>query len=179
MQHTRRFIETDRLILRDWTEEDLIPFARMNSDDQVMRYFMKKLTKDESVAYMERIKEEIAARGYGFYAVERKEDGKLLGFTGLHDIPFDADFTPAVEIGWRYLPEAWGHGYATEAAIACLEYAKETLKLTRIYAFTALVNTPSEKVMQRAGMKKVKEFEHPSVPPGHWLQKHVLYAIEF
>lgn len=168
-------IETPRLILRDWKEEDIQPFARMNADGRVMEYFLKTLTDEESLSLYDRIREEFTACGFGLYAVECKENRHFIGFTGLHHFDFDVDFAPSIEIGWRLAPEAWGKGYATEAASACLEYARDILKLKEIYSFTSLPNKRSERVMQKIGMKKVKEFNHPLVDPSHPLYKHVLY----
>ena len=100
---TTRYIETPRLILRDWQDSDLLPFTEMNADPKVMEYFVKPLTVKESSAFFLRIRNELADFGYGAYAVERKTDGKFLGFTGLHRIPFEADFTPGIEIAWRLI----------------------------------------------------------------------------
>ena len=100
---TTRYIETPRLILRDWQDSDLLPFTEMNADPKVMEYFVKPLTAEESSAFFLRIRNELADFGYGAYAVERKTDGKFLGFTGLHRIPFEADFTPGIEIAWRLI----------------------------------------------------------------------------
>ena len=97
----------------------------------------------------------------------------------MHGVTFDVDFAPAIEIGWRLIPEVWNKGYATEAALACLEYAKTVLKLKELYSFTSLPNKRSERVMQKIGMVKTKEFDHPLVESGHPLLRHVLYKIEF
>ena len=155
------YIETPRLILRDWKEEDIPVFAGLNSNDQVMEFFLKKLSYQETLDFYNRIRKEFASRGY----------------VGLHDITFDVDFAPAVEIGWRLIPEVWNQGYATEAASACLEYAKKTLGLKELYSFTSLPNKRSERVMQKIGMVKSKEFDHPLVSPDHPLCRHVLYKI--
>lgn len=171
----KQYIETPRLILREWKNEDIKPFARLNSDDRVMEFFLNKLTYEESFAFYQRIKEEFAAYGYGLYAVECKSDRKFLGYVGFHNITFEVDFAPGVEIGWRLAAAAWGKGYATEAASACLEYAGAVLGLKEIYSFTSLPNQRSQRVMQKIGMKLVKEFGHPLVDPKHPLYKHVLY----
>ena len=176
---TTRYIETPRLILRDWQDSDLLPFTEMNADPKVMEYFVKPLTAEESSAFFLRIRNELADFGYGAYAVERKTDGKFLGFTGLHRIPFEADFTPGIEIAWRLSREAWGNGYATEAAAACLEYADKRLGLREIYAFTTLQNRRSERVMQKTGMQRIGIFDHPLLDTRHPLRKHVLYKINF
>jgi len=171
------YIETPRLILRDWKEEDIQPFADMNSNSHVMRYFLKSLTEKESLEFHNRIQDEFSQYGYGLYAVEKKEDGAFIGYTGFHNITFDVDFAPGVEIGWRIKYEDWNKGYATEAAKACLLYAKEHLPFHVIWSFTSISNKSSERVMQKIGMEKVKEFPHPLLPDSHLLKEHVLYKI--
>ncbi len=171
------YIETPRLILRDWKEEDIQPFAVINSDPHVMKYFLKPLTEKESLDFYNRIRDEFVQCGYGLYAVEKKEDGAFIGYTGFHHIPFDVDFAPGVEIGWRIKYDDWNKGYATEAAKACLLYAKEYLPFNVVWSFTSLPNKSSERVMQKIGMTKEKEFPHPAVPDNHPLKEHVLYKI--
>lgn len=111
------------------------------------------------------------------YAVECKETQNFLGYVGFHNIAFESDFTPGVEIGWRLCRDAWGKGYATEAASACLDYASDNLPFKTVYSFTAIPNKRSERVMQKIGMHFEKEFDHPLVEQGHWLCRHVLYKI--
>lgn len=175
----KQYLETSRLILRDWKQEDISEFARLNSDNRVMEYFLKKLSCEETIAFYNRIQEEFMSCGFGLYAVECKEDHSFVGYVGLHHFVFDVDFSPAIEIGWRLLPEVWGKGFATEAASACLEYARKQLKLKEVYSFTSLPNKRSERVMQKIGMIRIKEFNHPLVDPNHLLCKHVLYKMEF
>ncbi|MBD9092421.1 MAG: N-acetyltransferase, partial [Bacteroides oleiciplenus] len=151
--------------------------ARLNSDDKAMEFFLNKLSYQETLDFYNRIQKEFASSGYGLYAVEKKEDHAFIGYVGLHNITFDVDFAPAVEIGWRLLPELWNQGYATEAASACLEYARTTLGLKELYSFTSLPNKRSERVMQKIGMMKDKEFNHPLVSPDHPLYRHILYKI--
>lgn len=172
------YIETQRLILRTWQEEDIPHLARLNSDEKVMEYFLKPLSYQETVDLYSKIQSELTTYGYGVYAVKEKETGAFVGFVGLHNVTFEVDFAPAVEILWRILPEFWGKGYASEAAKACLNYAQNELNLKEIVAFTSLPNTRSEHVMQRIGMKHVKEFNHPLVEPNHPLLRHVLYKID-
>lgn len=171
------YIETPRLILRDWKEEDIPAFAHMNADPHVMEFFLNPLTAEETFAFYQRIQNEFHTCGFGLYAVERKEDHAFMGYTGLHQITFDVDFAPGIEIGWRLGHEYWGHGYAPEAASACLEYAHNHLGIKELYSFTSLPNFRSERVMQKIGMTCVKEFKHPLVSKGHALCKHVLYHI--
>ena len=172
------YIETPRLILRDWKEEDISAFARMNADPHVMEFFLNPLTPEESLAFYHRIQNEFQTCGFGLYAVERKEDHAFIGYTGFHQITFDVDFAPGVEIGWRLAHEYWGDGYAPEAALACLEYARKYLDIQTIFSFTSLPNLRSERVMQKIGMERMKEFNHPLVPQGHALCRHVVYHIE-
>lgn len=173
------YIETPRLLLRDWKATDILPFARINSDDRVMEFFLNKLTEAETIAFYHRIRQEFEEYGYGLYAVESKESHAFLGYVGFHHFTFSADFAPGVEIGWRLCKEAWGKGYATEAASACLHYAKNNLKLKEVYSFTSVPNKRSARVMQKIGMSFEKEFDHPLVESGHWLLRHVLYKVAF
>lgn len=168
-------IETERLILREWSHADFIPFAVMNADTEVMRFFPAVLTKEASDDFARRIIAEMDAKGYGLFAVELKSTGEFIGYTGLHEVSFDAGFKGAVEIGWRLDKCHWNNGYATEAAKAVLNFARE-IGLRVVYSFTATVNAPSERVMQKIGMIKIDEFDHPSLAPGHRLCRHVLYS---
>ncbi|SHE33950.1 GNAT family N-acetyltransferase [Dysgonomonas macrotermitis] len=171
------YFETPRLLLRSWKEEDIEVFAKINHDQLVMEYFLKPLTDKESLDLYNRIQDEFSMYGYGLYAIEKKEDGAFIGFTGFHNITFNVDFAPGIEIGWRIQQEDWNKGYVTEAAKACLLYAKENLPFKTIWSFTSLPNKRSERIMQKIGMEKVKSFPHPSVPDGHPLKEHVLYKI--
>lgn len=167
---------TARLILRHWRDEDFPAFARMNADPRVMECFPAPLSLSESAAFFDRILREFETEGFGLYALERRTDGELLGYTGLHRVTFDGPLYGRVEIGWRLRPEMWGNGYATEAARSCLRYAGLS-KIESIISFTALNNLRSQRVMQRLGMARLQEFDHPALPTGHPLQRHVLYII--
>lgn len=170
-------IETERLILRLWKAEDLPLFAEMNMDPEVMRYFPSTISFAETEAFYNRIQEEFRLKGWGLYAVEVKSTGRFIGYVGLHEIGFEADFAPGVEIGWRLASDCHNRGYATEAAKAVLGRAKE-MGIDRLYSFTARTNIPSERVMQKIGMEKAGEFEHPKLSPESPLCVHVLYRID-
>ncbi|HEX5149364.1 MAG TPA: GNAT family N-acetyltransferase [Candidatus Limnocylindrales bacterium] len=172
-------LETARLLLREWRAGDREPFAAMNADPLVMEHFPGRLTTSESDALMDRMIERWAADGFGLWAVERLADGRLLGFTGLAAPAFEANFTPAVEVGWRFAVEAWGHGYATEAAREALRFGFDHLGLTEIVSFTVPTNTRSRAVMERLGMTRdpADDFDHPRLPPGHPIRHHVLYRL--
>lgn len=171
------YIETERLILRDWKKTDLEPFCQMNADERVMTYFPKTLTKEDTSTFYETILTEFKEYGFGLYAVEVKETHEFIGFIGFHRATFESEFTPCVEIGWRLKADAWGKGYATEGAKACLKYGFEHLGFSDIYSFTAEINTPSSHVMKKIGMKLLKTFNHPRVDEHSSLYKHVLFHI--
>ncbi len=173
------FFKTQRLIARSWQQSDLAPFAAINASTQVMQYFPKTLNKAESDAYAGEMQRRIDANGFGFWAIEEKASGRFIGFVGLNAPKLDLPFAPCVEIGWRLATEYWGKGYATEAAEACLDFAFKNLQLSDIYAFTAVPNFRSERVMQRLGMHNTyNNFMHPALPHSHPLCEHVLYKID-
>jgi ribosomal-protein-alanine N-acetyltransferase len=170
---------TERLIMRRWRPEDREPFAALNADPEVMRHFPAPLTREESDAFMDRMEAKLAADGWGLWALEARDGGELLGFTGLNVPRFEAHFTPAIEVGWRLARSAWGHGYASEAARAALAYGFGTLALPEIVSFTVAANARSRAVMERIGMTRdpADDFDHPSLPPGHPIRRHVLYRV--
>lgn len=164
--------------MRSWHPDDLPLFADMNKDERVMRYFPALLSDAETELFYERIQNEFSQKGWGLYAVELKATGRFIGYVGLHEIGFEADFAPGVEIGWRLAADYHNKGYATEAAIAVLNMVHE-LGIERVYSFTAKVNLPSERVMQKIGMIKAGEFDHPRLAIDSPLRTHVLYVNEY
>ena len=172
-------VRTQRLVLRGWRDADREPFAAMNVDPEVMRHFPSTLDRAASDAMIEKMSAHWSEHGFGLWAVERLEDGRFLGFTGIWRPLFDAHFTPAVEVGWRLAREAWGHGYATEAARATLAFGFETIGLDEIVSFTTPANERSWRVMGRLGMTRdpADDFDHPRLPEGHPLRRHVLYRL--
>ncbi|SEO12527.1 ribosomal-protein-alanine N-acetyltransferase [Amphibacillus marinus] len=171
------YIETERLLLRDWQEADLPAFTAMNADPEVMRFFRSCLSDEETRQFYQRIQEEFNQESFGLYAAEIKQTGDFIGFIGFHNAAFEADFTPCVEIGWRLKEAAWGKGLATEGAKACLDYGFNQLGLSEVYSFTAAINQPSRRVMEKIGMEYVKSFVHPVVKNDEQLAQHVLYRI--
>jgi RimJ/RimL family protein N-acetyltransferase len=170
-------IETERLILREWREEDREPFARMNCDPAVMEFFPAMLSRTESDALVDRIEAHFAATGFGVWATELKATGEFIGFVGLWVPKFEAHFTPCVEIGWRLAAAHWGCGLATEGALAAVEYAFGELGLKELVSFTTESNSRSRRVMEKIGMTHdpADDFDHPDLPVGHRLRRHVLY----
>jgi len=172
-------IKTERLILRPWRKSDLEPFARMNADPRVMECFIGPLSQQESNEFAIRIQNKMTEQGWGLWAIEVPGISDFIGFIGLAHVHFSAPFTPAVEIGWRLLYDYWGRGYATEGAKAALDFGFQTLKLNEIVSFTVVDNLRSRHVMEKLGMHRdpQDDFDHPKVPEGHRLRKHVLYRM--
>jgi ribosomal-protein-alanine N-acetyltransferase len=172
-------LRTERLLLRRWRPEDRDPFAALNADPEVMRHFVRPLSRAESDAAVDQIEAGFARHGYGWWAVEVPEVAPFIGFVGLSPVPFDAPFTPAVEIGWRLARAHWRQGYAREAATECLRFAFDDLELDEVVSFTAVGNEPSRAVMASIGMTRDEsaDFDHPRVEPGSPIRRHVLYRI--
>ncbi|GHE32653.1 N-acetyltransferase [Streptosporangium violaceochromogenes] len=172
-------LRTARLLMRPWRPSDLEPFAALNADPRVMEHFPAPLSREESDAFAAASAEAITRRGWGRWALEVAETGEFIGFTGLHRPTFEAPFLPAVEIAWRLSRPSWGKGYATEAATAALDAAFDRLGLEEVVSFTAAVNLRSRAVMERLGMTRdpAEDFDHPALPPGHRLRRHVLFRL--
>ena len=168
--------QTARLALRAWREEDQPVFAAMNADARVMEFYPAPLTDAESQALMERIRDEFSTDGFGLYAVERLSDNELLGYVGLHRVTSSGELAGQIEIGWRLRRDAWGQGYATEAARACIAHAAK-LGTPELISFTYVGNRRSLNVMKRLGMEYAGKFDHPALPEGHPLRRHALYRI--
>ena len=172
-------LQSPRLLLRPWRPEDLEPFAAMNADPEVMRYFPAPLTLEESRARMEGSRAYFDRHGWGCWVAERKGGAPFIGFIALGEPRFQAPFTPCIEIGWRLVRDQWGQGLATEGARAVLGCAFGTLGLAEVVSFTTVANQPSRRVMEKLGMTRDprEDFLHPLLAPDHPLAPHVLYRI--
>jgi ribosomal-protein-alanine N-acetyltransferase len=172
-------IRTERLILRDWRDEDIEPLAAINADPLVVRFLPGPMTLEETRAMVERKRAHRARHGFTSFAVEVPGVAPFIGYVGLQVPAFAAHFMPAVEIGWRLAPAHWGKGYATEAARAALRFGFGDLNLDQIVSFTVPANRPSRAVMERIGMTydPKDDFDHPRLAEGHPLRRHVLYRI--
>jgi RimJ/RimL family protein N-acetyltransferase len=166
-------------MLRAWAPFDREPFAEMNADPKVMEHFPSTMGRSDSDDLVERIVAGFERNGFGLWALELRDDGRFMGFTGLSVPGFEASFTPAVEIGRRLARWAWGNGYATEAARATLDFGFSRADLDEVVSFTSFENIRSQAVMQHLGMTRDAndDFEHPSIPAGHHLRPDVLYRI--
>ena len=172
-------LRTSRLLLRRWLPADREPFAAMNADPRVRQHFPTTLSREESDNSVARIEDGFERQGFGWWAVEVIGGASFIGFIGLSAVPFVAHFTPCIETGWRLAADYWNRGYATEGARAALAFGFEQLQLNEIVAFTVPANVRSRHVMDKLGMthNPADDFDHPSIPEGHPLRRHVLYRI--
>jgi RimJ/RimL family protein N-acetyltransferase len=170
-------IETERLLLRPWRDADRAPFHRLNSEPRVMEFFPAIPTREQSDALVTKCQEHFELHGFTFFAAELHETGDLTGFIGMAHTPFEAHFTPCVEIGWRLAFEQWNRGLATEGACAVMRYGFEQLRLAEMVALTVPANVRSRRVMEKLGMTRdpADDFDHPRIPEGHPLRRHILY----
>ncbi|MFT8736272.1 MAG: GNAT family N-acetyltransferase [Zymomonas mobilis] len=170
---------TKRLQLREWRDADREPFAEISADPAVMEFLIPLQREKALGEWIDNQINHMQAHGFCFWAVERKEDGIFIGTVGLRKVGYEAFFTPAVEIGWRIARPFWGLGYAPEAAQACLQFGFDTLNLSEIIAITVPSNLKSRRVMSKLGMayNPNEDFDHPLVPKGHYLRRHVLYRL--
>ncbi|MHA6327159.1 GNAT family N-acetyltransferase [Roseivivax sp. CAU 1753] len=172
-------LTTDRLTLRPFAPSDRDEFVAINRDRRVMRHFPRPCTAAETDALLARFAEKLESDGHGFCAIERHRDHRMIGMCGLSRLDADLPFAPAIEIGWRLAPDAWGQGYASEAARAWLRHGFETCNLAQIVAFAPAINTASRRVMDRIGMARDPsgDFRHPDIPRASPLLPMVLYRI--
>jgi RimJ/RimL family protein N-acetyltransferase len=170
---------TSRLILRHWLLADREPFAAINADVRVMEFMPSRLTREESDRFADRIEAHFETHKFGLCAVELRQDNSFIGFIGFSIPSFEAHFTPCVEIGWRLAAEYWGQGLASEGARAMARYAFETLQRDELVTFTVPANVRSRRVMEKLGMahSPSDDFDHPNLPAGHPLRRHVLYRL--
>jgi RimJ/RimL family protein N-acetyltransferase len=173
--------QTRRLVLRAFDEADREPFAALNRDPEVVRHLQGPMSRERSDAFVDRIAACWAERGYGLWALEVRETGDFVGYTGL----WPADFLPsgpAVEVGWRLARAAWGHGYAPEAAGEALRHGFEELDLPEVVSFTAAGNLASLRVMEKIGLRRdrTRDFDHPRVDAQAFpeLVRHLFYSLD-
>jgi len=174
-----RELRTQRTLLRNWVDADLEPWVAMNADPEVRRYFSFVATREQALAEAQRARTNLTRRGWGPWVLEVPGVLPFAGFVGLFVPAWSAHFTPAVEIGWRLPREAWGQGYASEAAAAAAAFALDVLQLDELVAITAPDNLPSRRVMTRIGMQHDTEgdFAHPAIAADHPLNRQVLYRL--
>jgi len=176
---TAASIATERLLLRPWEPRDLAPFAAINADPEVMRYFPAPMAQQETEEAMARYNAQLARDGFTMFAAEDRATGELLGILGAQTMRFAIPNVaqPAVEIGWRLATTAQGKGLATEGATAILNFLCETTSLTEVVAITAVENKPSRRVMEKLGMTYMPtlDFDHPNIPADSPVNRTVVY----
>lgn len=175
-----RQLETKRLILREWKDSDIPLFALMGKDPRVMEFFPSLWSEEKTKDAVAHFRKHFSENGFGFFAVELKENNQFIGFVGIAKVEWEAHFTPAVEIGWRLASQHFNKGYATEAAREVLRFAFEELHLQEVVAFTVCDNLPSQNVMKKIGMTRdlKGDFLHPKLPKDHKFARHVLYRAK-
>jgi RimJ/RimL family protein N-acetyltransferase len=171
-------IRTDRLLMRRWRDTDRVPFAAMNADPGVMRYFPGTLDRATSDGLVHTIEARFDLLGFGLWALEVADTAEFIGFTGLNPMPSGVPGAGGMEVGWRLARQAWHQGYATEAATAAVDVGFNGAGLTELWSMTSVLNEPSQAVMRRLGMTRYTYFEHPQIGPGHPVRRHVLYRLE-
>jgi len=173
-----RELRTARLVLRQWRADDRDPWAALNADPEVMRWFPRTLSRAEADDFVDRHAAHIDEHGWGLWAVEVVGGAPFIGFTGLAVPGFPVPGRPdgCIEVGWRLAAEHWGQGYAPEAARAALAFALDELGWDEVVSFTAVGNANSRRVMEKLGMEPEREFDHPKLP-GHPLERHVLSRV--
>ena len=169
---------TSRLGFRTWTQNDLKQMARLNKDPEVMRHFPYLPSEKETAGFIERMNSMFLKYGYCYFPIDHLETNNFIGFIGLSLQEFETDFTPCIDIGWRIKKDFWGKGLATEGALQCLSYAQTQLGLDQIFAMAPKTNSASIQVMDKIGMRFIKEFEHPKLQSHPNLRACVLYRID-
>ncbi|APD07442.1 ribosomal-protein-alanine N-acetyltransferase [Flavobacteriaceae bacterium UJ101] len=170
--------KSQRLGFRTWDLDDLADLYEMNQDDHVMQFFPKKYSEKDCENFIEKMNNQFKKDQYCYFAVDCLEKNEFIGFIGLSQQEFEADFMPSVDIGWRLKRKSWKKGYATEGAKQCLEYGFNQLNLKEIISIAPIINKPSESVMKRIGMHKIKEFKHPLLHSYPSLQNCIVYKIK-
>lgn len=179
MENTNKYLFTsERLGFRNWELSDIDSMFEINSDEKIMEFFPAFPTRNQTFEFIERMSIQFQEKGYCYFAVDKLENAEFIGFIGISNQNFPADFTPCIDIGWRIKSAEWNKGFATEGAKKCLEYAKDKLQLNHIYSIAPKINRKSEQIMLKIGMKKQYEFQYSLLENNTQLKTCVLYKIE-
>ncbi len=172
-------LKSKRLGLRNWLPEDEAPFIEMCQDPEVMRFFPALSSKEETLDLINRLRLHFEKHGYTYFAVDVLETGEFIGFCGLAVQAWQSEFTPCVDMGWRLQQSAWGKGYATEAARACLDAAANIFGLQEVFTFAPDLNLPSQNVMKKIGLEYAGDFIHPAIADDNRFKTCVAYKKTF
>ena len=179
MNDTKKYIFTsERLGFRNWNLTDIDKMHEINSDEKVMEFFPSIPTKEQTTEFIDRMQNQFVNKKFCYFAVDKLENNEFIGFIGLSEQTYEADFTPCVDIGWRIKSGEWNKGFASEGAKQCLDYAMNELKLENVYSVAPKINTKSEHIMTKIGLKKQYEFEHSLLLNNERLKTCVLYKTE-
>jgi len=170
--------KSERLGFRNWMVSDISKMVEISADPKVMEYFPSILTAQQTEEFIERMQKQFSDEGFCYFAVDKLEDQKFIGFIGLSIQTFKSIFTPCIDIGWRLLQTEWGKGFATEGAKRCLDFAFNDIGIEKISAICPVVNEKSRRVMEKLGMCKKLSFNHPLLQDYQKLETCVLYEIE-
>ena len=170
---------SERLGFRNWNLTDIDKMHEINSDPKVLEFFPNIPSKEQTEAFIARMKIQFENKGFCYFAVDQLENNEFIGFIGLLEQTYPADFTPCIDIGWRLKSSEWNQGFATEGAKRCLEFAHNDLGIDSIYSIAPKINVKSERIMHKIGMQKLYEFEHPLLTNGERLKICVLYVSTF
>lgn len=178
MSFDKKYIfQSERLGFRNWIESDIEKMAAINADIDVMQFFPGIQTPQHTAQFIERMQKLFKEKGFCYFAVDKLENHELIGFIGLAEQKFEADFTPCIDIGWRLAKQEWNNGFATEGAKRCLDFAFNNLQLKKIVATAPQINLPSINVMKKIGMQYISAFEHPLLKTDERLKSCVLYEM--
>lgn len=172
---TNYIIKTERLGLRNWQTKDIAPAKLMNANEAVMEFFPSIWSQKQTEYFIQKMRKHFRKHAFCYFAVDELKTGKFIGFIGLMNQTYTTPFAPFIDIGWRLLPEAWGNGFATEGAKACLDFASVELKLNEVYAIAPALNKKSQRVMEKLGMKFQSTFTHPKIDKNDPLRECVAY----
>jgi ribosomal-protein-alanine N-acetyltransferase len=172
-------IRTARLVLRRWREADFAPYAAMQADPQVRRFFERPLSLEEGLEDGRRHAADFDRNGFDLWVLELPGEATFAGVAGVRRIGRPMPFSPLVDVGWLLLPAFWGRRYAAEAARAALHDAFTRADLDAVVAYTSARNEPSRKVMRRLGMSRdpVEDFDHPFHGETSPVRRQVLYRL--
>ncbi|WP_338792085.1 GNAT family N-acetyltransferase [Bernardetia sp. MNP-M8] len=175
--NNKYIFKSQRLGFRNWKDCDTENLFALNSDKDIMEFFPYLPSLEQTKDFIERMTTQFENNGFCYFAVDELETEEFIGFIGITEQTFEADFTPCVDIGWRLDKKYWNKGYASEGAKRSLEFAFNDIKLESIKAVAPKINLKSRKVMEKIGMKYVKDFKHPALKDDKRLENCVLYEI--
>ena len=179
MSNSKQYLFTSkRLGFRNWNLSDIDQMHEINCDEKVMEFFPEIPSKEQTTEFIVRMQKQFSTNGFCYFAVDQLDNNQFIGFIGLSEKTFLADFTPCIDIGWRIKRSEWNKGFATEGAKKCLEYAKHELQIKEIFSMAPKINLKSEHIMIKIGMKKQYEFEHPLLTHNDSLKTCILYKTE-